>query len=268
MIPLALLLLALSLEETPSVDQIQSQSLEARALLRSHDYARASTEAEKVYALATAELKHRPLDREPKLPLALGAAIEVEAQAMSAQGSRTGAVTYLQGELKKYYTTSIRARIQKNIHLLSLEGKPAPALNMSSRLGPVPPPRTGKPVLLFFWAHWCSDCRNDAPVVARLQKQFPNLAIVGPTQRYGYVEGGLEATPDQETAYIEQVRKQLFSTFTVPVNEENFKSYGASTTPTFVLIDKHGIVRLYHPGAMTYEELSKAVSALFPSKPM
>jgi len=257
MIPLALLLLAVS----PSVDQIEAQSLEARALLRSHDYARASAEAEKVYALATAEMKRRPLDKEPKLPLALGAAIEVEAQAMSAQGSRTGAVTYLQGELKKYYTTSIRARIQKNIHLLSLEGKPAPALNLSSRLGPAPPPRAGKPVLLFFWAHWCSDCRGDAPVVARLQKQFPDLAIIGPTQHYGYVEGGSDATPAQETAYIEQVRKQLFSTFTVPVNEENFKSYGASTTPTFVLTDKRGIVRLYHPGAMTYEELAKAISA-------
>jgi thiol-disulfide isomerase/thioredoxin len=258
MIPLALLLLAV----TPSLDQIEAQSLEARALLRSHDYARASAEAQKVYALATTELKRRPLDREPKLPLALGAAIEVEAQSMSAQGSRSGAVAYLQGELKKYYSTSIRARIQKNIHLLSLEGKPAPALNLSSLLGPAPPPRTGKPVLLFFWAHWCSDCRNDAPVVARLQKQFPNLAIVGPTQHYGYVEGGVDATPSQETAYIEQVRRQLFSTFAVPVNEENFKSYGASTTPTFVLTDKQGIVRLYHPGAMSYDELAKAIGAL------
>ncbi len=85
---------------------------------------------------------------------------------------------------------------------------------------------------------------------------------MGPTQHYGYVEGGADATPAQETAYIEQVRKQFFNTFAVPVNEENFKNYGASTTPTFVLSDKNGMVRLYHPGAMSYDELSKAVSAL------
>ncbi len=257
-----ILLLALLLAAVPAPDELEMQSREARALLKSHDYAAASASAQKIYGQATAMLKTRSLDKEPNLPLALGASIEVEAQAMHAQGSRSGAVTYLQGELKKFYGTSIRARIQKNIHLLRLEGKPAPKLNMMSRLGPATPAASGKPVLLFFWAHWCSDCRGDAPVVARLQKQFPRLIIIGPTQHYGYVEGGAEASPAQETAYIEKVRKQLFSTFAVPVNEENFKNYGASTTPTFVLSDKQGIVRLYHPGSMTYDELSKAVSAL------
>lgn len=258
MIFLAALLFAVM----PTPDDLESQSREARALLQSRNYTKATEKAQHVYTEATAALKQRPLDQEPKLPLALGAAIEVEAQAMSAQGSRANAVTYLQGELKKFYKTSIRARIQKNIHLLSLEGKPAPALNMASTLGPAAATSTGKPVLLFFWAHWCADCRNDAPVVARLQHQYPNLVIIGPTQHYGYVEGGADATPAQETAYIEKVRKQLFSTFAVPVNEENFKNYGASTTPTFVLSDHRGIVRLYHPGSMTYEELSKAVSSL------
>ncbi len=254
-------LFALLLAVAPTPDDVESQSREARALLKEHNYAAATERARKVYQQVMVALKSRPLDQESKMPLALGASIEVQAQAMNAQGARSDAVTYLQGELKTYYGTSIRARIQKNIHLLSLEGKRAPKLNMTSRLGP-PPPAAGKPVLLFFWAHWCSDCRNDAPVVARLQKQFPGLAIVGPTQHYGYVEGGADAPAAQETAYIEKVRKQLFSTFAVPVNEENFKNYGASTTPTFVLSDKRGIVRLYHPGAMTYEELSKAIAAL------
>jgi thioredoxin-related protein len=46
---------------------------------------------------------------------------------------------------------------------------------------------------------------------------------------------------------------------TVPVSEENFREWGASTTPTVVLIDRTGVVRLYHPGRMTYEELAAAV---------
>jgi len=259
MIPLLALLLAAA---TPTLDQLEQQSQEARLLLGKHNYAAAADEAKRLHMVAVDELKHRPLDQEPRLPLALGAAIEVEAQAMSAQGSRADAVNYLRAELKTYYATSIRARIQKNINLLSLEGKPAPALTMTPLLGPKVPDRQGKPTLLFFWAHWCSDCRNDAPVIARLQQQFPTLAIIGPTQHYGYIEGGAEATPAQETAYIERVRKQLFSTFPVPVNEENFKNYGASTTPTLVLIDKRGIVRLYHPGAMSYDELSSRIKLL------
>ena len=243
------LLFALLLAIAP--EQIESQSRDARALLQARNYAAASDLAKKVHTEAEAELKLRPLDKEPLLPLALGAAIEVEAQSMSAQGARGDAVTYLRAELKKYYATSIRARIQKNIHLLSLEGKPAPSLAVK-----------GKPTLLFFWAHWCSDCRQDAPIVAQLQHTFPSLAIVGPTQHYGYIEGGAEATPAQESAYIEHVRKQLFSTFPAPVSEENFKLYGASTTPTFVLIDKTGIVRMYHPGAMTYDDLAAKIKSL------
>lgn len=45
----------------------------------------------------------------------------------------------------------------------------------------------------------------------------------------------------------------------VPVSEKNFDTYGASTTPTIVLIDRRGIVRLYHPGAMTEAELRSAI---------
>ncbi|MDQ6677602.1 MAG: TlpA family protein disulfide reductase [Acidobacteriota bacterium] len=255
-----ILFLALMLAgRTP--EQLEAMSLQARAELQDGDYGRAMQHARQTYQLATAELKQRKLDEEPGLPLALGAAIEVQAQAMSAQGQRSDAVEYLRGELKKYHGTSIRARIQKNINLLSLEGKPAPGLDLTHLSGPRTETR-GKPELLFFWAHWCSDCRNDAPVVARLQKAFPGLAIVGPTQRYGYVAGGAEATAQQESAYIERVRKQYFGTFAAPVNEENFKNYGASTTPTFVLIDKRGIVRMYHPGAMTYDQLVERIKPL------
>jgi thioredoxin-related protein len=48
----------------------------------------------------------------------------------------------------------------------------------------------------------------------------------------------------------------------VPVSEKNFQVYGVSTTPTLVLIDAAGVVRLYHPGKMNYEELAPRVAAL------
>jgi thioredoxin-related protein len=46
------------------------------------------------------------------------------------------------------------------------------------------------------------------------------------------------------------------------VSEKAFLVYGCSSTPTIVLLDRHGIVRLYHPGAMTYEELRAEMEKL------
>ena len=45
----------------------------------------------------------------------------------------------------------------------------------------------------------------------------------------------------------------------MPVSEENFSSYGVSSTPTLVLLDGKGIVRMYHPGQMRTDELRRAL---------
>lgn len=39
------------------------------------------------------------------------------------------------------------------------------------------------------------------------------------------------------------------------MSEENFRNYGASTTPTLVLIGRDGIVKMFHPGNMSLAEL-------------
>ena len=122
-------------------------------------------------------------------------------------------------------------------------------------------------MLLFFWAHWCSDCKNLLPDLVRLSAEFgpKGLRIIGPTQHYGYVGGGVEATPQQETEYIDSVRKQFYSALAdmpAPLSEENFKSYGSSSSPTLVLVDRKGIVRLYHPGAMSYRDLAAGVQSV------
>jgi len=239
-------------------------ALEAKQLDKAEEYAKETQQ------LAQAALKKRPLDAEGHLPIALGAAIEVEAQVMSQRGDRGGAVSYLKAELATYRTTSIHTRIQKNINLLTLEGKPAPALDERDYLGATPVSLAalrGKPVLLFFWAHWCGDCKAEAPILAQIEKENAGkgLVVIAPTQHYGYIAGGEEAAPAAETKYIDDVRHRYYSSLLntpTPISEDNFKRYGASTTPTLVLIDRQGIVRLYHPGAMTLEELRAAMNRL------
>ena len=252
-------------------EMIEALSWLGRGSLAAEQLDKAEHYAKETQQLAVAELKKRALDAEPHLPLALGAAIEVQASVMNERGERNEAVSFLRKELAQYKDTSIRTRIQKNIHLLSLEGKPAPALQATEFLGAKPAPLArlrGKPVMLFFWAHWCPDCKADEPLIAQLRSEYASkgLVVVGPTQRYGYVARGEEAPPAQELKYIEEVRQQYYKDLLdmpVPVSEENFKLYGASTTPTFVFIDTKGIVRQYHPGKMTLEEMRAAVNRLF-----
>jgi thiol-disulfide isomerase/thioredoxin len=256
-------------------ESIEAFSWLGRGALQAHQYDKADAYATKTEQRVQAQLKKTfsNLDAEPHLPIALGAAIEVQAQSTAALGERGAAVDYLQKQLKLYFNTSIRARIQKNLNLLSLEGKPAPPLRISEHLGATPKPLSayrGHPVLLFFWAHWCSDCKSDIPVVRRLMDDYAGkgLVLIGPTQRYGYGAGGADLSPAAELKYIEDVRQRFYSPLNgmpIPLSQENFKRYGASTTPTLVLVDAKGVVRMYHPGAMSYDDLRDKLQPLFAS---
>ena len=217
--------------------------------------------------LSEQQLAKRKLDSEPHLPIALGAAYEVLAQGMNEKGQHTQAIGLLRSALARYGTTSIAPRLQKNLNLLALVGNPAPPLQTTQYLGPKPPTLAslkGSPVLLFFWAHWCVDCKAEVPVIARLRQEFgaQGLVVVGPTQLYGYAAQGADAAPDQERAYIESVRARYYSSLQdmpVPLSKQNFTAYGASTTPTLVVLNRAGQVSMYHPGAMSYDELRAAL---------
>jgi thiol-disulfide isomerase/thioredoxin len=246
-------------------EYLEALSWLSRAALSGQDYARAENDAKQIQAAATQQLKNRKLDAEPHLPIALGAAFEVQAQALAARGNKQQGAMLLRSALATYGKTSIAARLQKNLNLLSFVGRPAPALKITEYLG-MPPASLaqlkGSPVLLFFWAHWCVDCKGEAPILARLRSEFNGLMIVAPTQRYGYAARGEDASPQAELAYINNVWQQYYSGLQgvyVPVSTENFNLYGASTTPTVVLIDRAGKIAFYHPGALPYEELRAAI---------
>lgn len=240
----------------PSPAWLEAQSWIGRGLLAAKRFDEAERAAAETRDAALAQLKTRQLDDEPSLPTALGAAIETQALALNARGQKTEAVALLGDELKRWHATSIRTRLQKNLHLISLVGKPAPALEGGQSL-------KGRQTLLFFWAHWCGDCKAMAPILAQLKTEFPKLAIVAPTQPYGYVARGAEATRAEEVSYIGETWRRFYPALQnvpTPISEENFKAWGSSTTPTLVLVDEAGIVRLYHPGNMSYEELAAALA--------
>lgn len=248
-------------------EYIEAYSWMGRAALTAREYDQAAAYAKQTSDMAREQLKQRALDAEPRLPLALGAAIEVQAQTLAARGQRTQAVAVLQTALRTYGATSIRERLQKNLNLLSFEGHPAPALRADEFLGSKPPVLAelkGSPVLLFFWAHWCADCKAEAPIITQLRSEYASkgLTVLGPTRLYGYTAQVEHAKPTDELAYIDAVRRRFYGgllDMPVPISKYNFDTYGASTTPTLVLLDRTGKVAMYHPGALAYDQLKAEI---------
>jgi thiol-disulfide isomerase/thioredoxin len=244
-----------------TAEYLEAYSWLGRAALDQGQYDQAVAYATQTKGLVLEQLKQRSLDADPHLPIALGAALEVQSQVLAERGQRTQAVALLQTALRTYGNTSIHDRLQKNLNLLLLQGKPAPALKAEEFLGAkMPAQLKGSPALLFFWAHWCADCKAEAPIITQLRSEFSGkgLQVIGPTRLYGYTAQIEHASASDELRYIDAVRHRFYSgllDMPVPISKYNFDTYGASTTPTLVLLDRAGRVAMYHPGALPYDQL-------------
>ena len=259
-------------QEGTTSEVIEAVSWLGRGALAEGQADRAERYAVEAQRLGVAALGSRPVDTDAKLANAIGAAIEVQAQVSASRGARSDAIVFLERELTRYGATSLTKRIQKNINLLTLEGHQAPALELTESMGAPLAAATakalaGKVVILFFWAHWCPDCKIESPILAKLYATYraQGLTIVAPTQRYGYVAGGAPAAPDEELRYMREIRDKQYAFLAdlpVPISAANHERYGVSSTPTIVILDRQGIVRLYHPGRLTEEELEAQLRPL------
>lgn len=249
---------------------IEAFSWLGRGTLAAKQYDVAMTYAARAYEMVEEQLKTRQLDAESHLPIALGAAIEVQALALAGQNRRSEGLMLLQREIERFKNTSIIMRLNKNLNLLSLEGQPALAWESTEWLGPKPPTAAelkGKPVILFLWAHWCGDCKKQGPILNALVEKYKDagIVVIAPTQRFGYAEKRRTVGPAEELKYIEQVRDEFYpwmKAVSAPVSDDVYLRYGVSTTPTYVMIDRDGKVSTYLPGQPTSEQLEPLIQKI------
>jgi thiol-disulfide isomerase/thioredoxin len=249
---------------------IEAFSWLGRGTLAAKQYDVAMTYAARAYEMVEEQLKTRQLDAESHLPIALGAAIEVQALALAGQNRRSEGLMLLQREIERFKDTSIVMRLNKNVNLLSLEGQPALAWESTEWLGqkpPTPAELKGKPVILFLWAHWCGDCKKQGPILNALVEKYKDagIVVIAPTQRFGYAEKRRTVGPAEELKYIEQVRDEFYpwmKAVSAPVSDDVYLRYGVSTTPTYVMIDRDGKVSTYLPGQPTSEQLEPLIQKI------
>ncbi len=71
-----------------------------------------------------------------------------------------------------------------------------------------------------------------------------------------------------EKGKIEKSWKETYGladSVAAPISNEAMLRYGASATPTFVFVDRNGVVREYLPYRMSEERLAAAIEALLAS---
>ena len=251
---------------------LAAMSWVGRAGVFAKDWDLAADYAEETLTAAEQLLGGESLGSDPDAPLAIavGAAVETLGKFYVAKDDRGQAIAFLRDKAREYARTGVETRINKNLLLLDLEGKQMPPVAAKELLSGRPMSADdlrGNVALFFFWAHWCSDCRAQKPVLAELERRYASrgFRVVAPTRLYGYIERGRDVPPEEERAYIESRHvqgKPLLGKVPVPLSADNFVNFGVSTTPTLVLVDREGTVRLYHPGEMTESDLAERIEAL------
>jgi peroxiredoxin len=110
----------------------------------------------------------------------------------------------------------------------------------------------GKPVLMEVFASWCGACERAAPMVDDVYRE---------AAKSGVVFVGVSLDDDARSAA--RVQQSWPISYPVVVDDGRVsRSYGVSLLPTFVLIDRDGMIRHVSSGVPSRRTLSRWITEL------
>ena len=114
----------------------------------------------------------------------------------------------------------------------------------------------GKPVVLNFWASWCTPCRSEMPHFEKIygeMREDVHFVMVNCTD-------GESETVKTVKAFIEK-KGYSFPVYFDTKNQSYLK-YGASSIPMTFFIDAEGNIKLYAKGAISESNLRNAIEEI------
>ncbi len=151
---------------------------------------------------------------------------------------------------------SLRGAIAPGDRFPELTGDDLPRL-----AGEALPERTGRVVLVDFWASWCGPCKASFPVLDQLHRDYAAKGLV-------VVGVGVDEKPAAAADFV----RRLAPTFPVVHDRSQrlVRAVAVPTMPTSYLLGRDGRVRFLHRGfhgERSARELRTQIEALLAEKP-
>lgn len=109
----------------------------------------------------------------------------------------------------------------------------------------------GKPVLLSFWASWCSPCRRELPALSAWAKEHPELTVLAVN---------VDRTAEPAQAFLERTPLDLQIAY--DPDAKHLGQYGITSMPTMLLFDGQGQLSWRHVGFSEEKGLSELEAAV------
>ncbi|MFW5996115.1 MAG: TlpA family protein disulfide reductase [Halanaerobiaceae bacterium] len=104
----------------------------------------------------------------------------------------------------------------------------------------------GEKIFLNFWATWCPPCKSEMPDIQKLHEDNENITIL---------TINLQENKNQAETYLQQ--NDLSFPVLLDTEGEAGNKYLVRSIPTTYIIDKEGIIKDQHIGAMNYETMTE-----------
>ena len=121
----------------------------------------------------------------------------------------------------------------------------------------------GKVVVINFWAPWCGYCVREMPDFEKVYKEFGSnskdviiIGIAGPKSKLN--ANNVDVSKEEITAFLK--KKNITYPTLMDETGKTFADYGVRAFPTTYVINKKGFLEGYVSGAITADQLKKAIN--------